>query len=1055
MSAFREAPEHGPLPAWPIAALLGGLVVWWALGAMAFVASVASLCMIALMLRRGARWLPGLGAWAALCVWVLACGVTLTQTGSVLGYGMRALDVLNAGVAALYVASARERLTRERIVLILCCTWVTVVGLGFAALLAPESRLSTPLGWLLPDGLRSNALVRDFVNPRLAEVQQPWGATVAYDRPAAPFPYANSWGLAYALLTPVVLARLTLVRGALRKAAWGLSLLASLVPALATSNRGMLGAIGVSLAVAALRLALAGRWRMVLGISAGAALAAAVAVLSGAIDSILDRLLHSSSTGDRLELYQRTIDRSLERPWLGHASPQLDPVVGVAFGTQGMVWLLIFCFGFPALAFFLAFLAQVLVRGWRVPDTAGAWLYSSFPALVVLLPFYSLNTITMILVTVLAVTVIAGARPARPAARPFTSITFERVPVLPGTARRRVGTRAARSGSGGGAGSGARAPVGVGVGGAGPAVRVGAPAVSRSPWADAGTGAAAVPGRGRHGLGTDALAVVAPAALAAGLPGRSLAGASPRRAARTGGPDAGARLAGSTFALVIVGAVLAFGSTLLVGQVAGDGAAGVFFQIIAFFNIAVVGTVLGADTALVRELSARVATGAAADGPRVLRIALVPVAAVSSALALAAWIAAPALGDGGLATAIRCAAPFVPLGAVMTALFGALRGLGRIRVFSALQNVTLPVLRLALVAAVLVLGAGLLQLTLAWTVPVAIVLCLAAVCVARAVRSAAGRRADGVAPVEPLPAPSAKRFWSFASARGAAALVETCLEWVDVICVGLFLGPAAAGAYGAVNRYVRLGSMLDLTARLVTSPLVSASMARGDTGAARAVYAATTRVLVAAAWPFYLVLVIFAPVLLGVFGPGFAVAAPAMSLIGLAMMLAVSAGGVQSVLLMAGHSRWQLLNKLAALAVAVLGCVLLIPRWGLVGAATAWAASVLLDTSLATFQVWRRLGFVPPLGSIGIVALSALACFGGVGLAMRWGCGSTWWALLLTLLVGGGVYAALVFTRPAAFGLVVPVQALRRTLRRVLRRFRGAARREGAGNTGTGVGMAE
>ena len=57
-----------------------------------------------------------------------------------------------------------------------------------------------------------NPLVRDYMLPPLAEVQRPWGAPEAYIRPSAPFPYANSWGLAYTLLTPVMLACLLRLR---------------------------------------------------------------------------------------------------------------------------------------------------------------------------------------------------------------------------------------------------------------------------------------------------------------------------------------------------------------------------------------------------------------------------------------------------------------------------------------------------------------------------------------------------------------------------------------------------------------------------------------------------------------------------------------------------------------------------------------------------------------------------------------------------------------------------------------------------------------------------
>lgn len=510
----------------------------------------------------------------------------------------------------------------------------------------------------------------------------------------------------------------------------------------------------------------------------------------------------------------------------------------------------------------------------------------------------------------------------------------------------------------------------------------------------------------------------------------------PGPTAKTGGT---AKTSVIAFGLLILGAVLAFGTTLIVGRVAGQAGAGTFFQVMALFNIAVVGTTLGADTGLVRELSARLAVRRAQDVPAVLRIALLPVACASAVVGVVVWFAADplaeALGLPGVGAALRLAAPLLPVGAVMTALFGALRGLGRVRIFSVLQNLLLPVLRLAGVLIAIAAGAGVLRLTGAWALPVLIVGPLAALAVARSFRRALAsqRVLEGSVPLDELDAefaaqatgevaatrkpPTWRGFWSFSSARGVSALVETALEWVDVLSVGLFLGPAAGGAYGAVNRCIRLGVMVDQTARIVTGPLVSSSMARGDHDAAKTLYRATTMVLVAAAWPFYLTVAVFSPVILDLFGPGFDVAAVPMSVIALAMMVVVSCGGVQSVLLMAGRSRWQLLNKCTALVVALALCLTLIPAWGLMGAVTAWAASVLVDTALATVQVWRLLGFAPPFASAVPAALSALICFGGVGLGLRLWLGESWSTFFAALVIGGAAYACTVLARPWWFGV--------------------------------------
>ena len=83
---------------------------------------------------------------------------------------------------------------------------MTLIVLGYGGVLFPSSVCVPPMSFIMPSGFMQNPLVRDYMLPPLAEVQRPWVHPEAYIRPSAPFPYANSWGLAYTLLTPVMLA---------------------------------------------------------------------------------------------------------------------------------------------------------------------------------------------------------------------------------------------------------------------------------------------------------------------------------------------------------------------------------------------------------------------------------------------------------------------------------------------------------------------------------------------------------------------------------------------------------------------------------------------------------------------------------------------------------------------------------------------------------------------------------------------------------------------------------------------------------------------------------
>lgn len=248
-------------------------------------------------------------------------------------------------------------------------------------------------------------------------------------------------------------------------------------------------------------------------------------------------------------------------------------------------------------------------------------------------------------------------------------------------------------------------------------------------------------------------------------------------------------------------------------------------------------------------------------------------------------------------------------------------------------------------------------------------------------------------------------------------MVEATLEWIDVLLIGFFLGPVASGIYGAVNRCVRVGTMVEHTARVVTGPEISAAIARADTVRARQIFVSATRILIAVGWPFFITLAIFGETLLRFFGEKFTVGAPLFWIICSAMLLQMAAGGVQSVLLMSGKSRWQLYNKLSALAVAVVLNLTLIPIWGLKGAATAWAAAVLVDCGMATFQVYTKIGIRPqPAEILPIVALAALLPGLGGALSVML-CGQSLTALLVYAAVIIPTYLLLLYRFRTAVGL--------------------------------------
>lgn len=499
-----------------------------------------------------------------------------------------------------------------------------------------------------------------------------------------------------------------------------------------------------------------------------------------------------------------------------------------------------------------------------------------------------------------------------------------------------------------------------------------------------------------------------------------------------------ARAGAATFAGTVFGAALTFILTGVVTQSLDAADTGYFFQILALFAITSSALQLGADTTLVRTLSAQLALGQQAVLSRSVWTAVVPVAGAGVVVGAAAWLGAGSIAallnpdaPDEMAGMIRSVAPFVGAASMLAVLLGGTRGLGGTAPYTLLQNVVLPVLRLALVIAVAAAGLGLHAIVTVWAAPTAVAAITAAVLLGRRLRRAR---------LEPVPADAVpfdehgatRRFWGFALPRAGSTLIERLLDWSGVLLVIAMAGPAVGGIYAVVNRCASAGYMLDTAARIVTGPRISRALAREDRPAAERLFLDVTRTMILISWPFYLTLSVFSPVVLGLFGAEFVAGASALTIVALAMMIASAAGMVQSVLLMGGRSSWQLLNRILQLGTLVTLTVLLVPALGLLGAAVAWVGAIALDTALATTQVAVKMGIRSSLRRIAPAAGLTLALFGGGGLLARALFGESLMALILALCLLGPAYLGCCFLLRRALGIAGSVPRAGAPLQRVV-----------------------
>ena len=452
----------------------------------------------------------------------------------------------------------------------------------------------------------------------------------------------------------------------------------------------------------------------------------------------------------------------------------------------------------------------------------------------------------------------------------------------------------------------------------------------------------------------------------------------PRGAARGGLANmAGSALAGGTGVAV----------TWIVARALGAEQAGAFFAATAAFVLAGGVAKLGTQTGLVYWPARLRATGRAHLLGACLRTGLVPVAALSVVLAVALWFGAPAVarvtaGGAGHVIAdhtagLRVLAVFLPLQALTDALLTATRGYRAMRPTVIYERVLRSGLQLLLVAAAgvaaMYASASLPLFAFAWAVPYLPVTVLAAFALRRTYRR---HLPDGAVTRRGERDDLRRDFWRFTGPRALASVAQLALQRVDVLLVAALGGLTAAAVYAVAGRFVVLIQFANQGISQSVQPRLAEALATGDRATANHLYRTATGWLVLVTWPISLLVILFAPVYLRLFGDGYTAGAPVVVVLACAMLVATGCGMVDMVLAMAGRTSWNLVNVLVALGVTVGLDVLLIPRYGALGAAIGLACAMVANNVLPLIQVGRAAGLHPfGRGTLTAAGLS-FACFG-------------------------------------------------------------------------------
>ena len=320
-------------------------------------------------------------------------------------------------------------------------------------------------------------------------------------------------------------------------------------------------------------------------------------------------------------------------------------------------------------------------------------------------------------------------------------------------------------------------------------------------------------------------------------------------------------------------------------------------------------------------------------------------------------------GEPALRIPLLILALTVPLLAMYNVLLASFNSIKKLKYRVYMRDFIRPSVRLATTTGLLLAGFGLIGLVAGYFVGLLVAICAGAVFLRR--------NATAIFEAETRTTQRTKLLW-YSLPLAFAGIIYTVMGQIDYFVIGYFRGADDVGIY-------RVGYMLAANLLIVFSsvapifkPLIAER--KDDTATVTKRYRVAARWIAALTLPIAITLALGANSYLSVlFTPQYAAANLAVLVLAIGYLVSVSCGGPDGTLLQGlGYSRLVFVNTIVLLGTNAILSVLLVPRIGILGAATGTATALSLTGLIALGQVYYLRGIHPFTGTLVRTILAAI-----------------------------------------------------------------------------------
>lgn len=338
-------------------------------------------------------------------------------------------------------------------------------------------------------------------------------------------------------------------------------------------------------------------------------------------------------------------------------------------------------------------------------------------------------------------------------------------------------------------------------------------------------------------------------------------------------------------------------------------------------------------------------------------------------------LATRVFNDPSLITILQIFAVAIPLGAVMKLSLGAVQGMQDSLPKVAIQNISFPVVRFLGIVIAVLWGLGAVGVAYAYLASYAAAVIVGLVYLYR--RTPLFDRA--------VPTTSREReLLSFSLPLVGSGAMTIIISDIDIYMLGALRGTETVGVYNVAYPLAQLLTTAMMAFGFVFMPIISELDAGDEPSQMRQLYQMATRWVVLVTLPVFLMLFLFPQwAIRYTFGVEYLPGAAALSVLAAGFFTHTVFGMNKGTLTSLGHTRLIMIDDVLAAVINVLLNIVMIPQYGLLGAAYATVASYLLMNLLYATQLRRITGIQPFTRSMLVAPIIGTAVLYGLYRALQ------------------------------------------------------------------------